>query len=427
MLFSLKFDFFFPQRQEQMANLQVEFEYSSYDPGDVIKGVMHIRAPDRLVEAAREIAIVVDVSGSMTPVLNTVRTVCEFALSRFTNRNVSCALVSFADKATVHEPMVPMTEDVASRFVSCINMLAAEGQTNLYDGITAAYGLFSPDAYKSLIVLTDGVPNVGVVSLEAMHLRESHSVYTVAIGDACNHALLAALANASGGMYADARKLDDVVSATGGLFGAIFGTAWTDVSLCMNADSLSMLPSKKTAFATTVSVGPLFVAEDVYIPFQVDSSQLRFVTAQLYASGGLIETHEAPLPIHSAAVGTANSQVKTQLLRGDIARFLHQDPIDEAWGAVLLAMCADDPNPAGRWMSRRLAEFLHGSMDNLPSVQQELVRARSTVYHAAEDWLVPSCMRAFSQEAQEFAVSGLSDNLDELMPIPLLRREFTLR
>jgi hypothetical protein len=410
-----------------MAHLQVEFEYSSYDPGDAVKGMVHIRAPDRLISAAREIAIVVDISGSMTPVLTTVRTVCEFALSRFVNRGVSCALVSFADQAKVHERMVPITDDVASRFVACINMLAAEGQTNLHDGITTAYDLFSPDACKSLIVLTDGMPNVGATTLEAMSLRQGFSVYTVAIGESCDHALLGALASASGGMYADARQLDDVVSATGGLFGAIFGTAWTDVSLCMNADNLSMLPCQKTAFATTVNVGSLFADEDVFVPFQVDSSQVRFFTTQLYVSGALVETHEAAIPIQAAAGAKANSRVKTQLLRGDVARFLHTQPVDAEVGAVLLAMCADDLSPVGRWMSKRLSEFVCGSIESLPSVQQELVRARSTAYHAADDWLVPSCMRAFSQEAQEYAVSGLSC-LDDDIPaaMPLLQREFTV-
>jgi hypothetical protein len=409
-----------------MAHLQVEFEYSSYDPGDAVKGMVHIKAPNRLVSGAREIAIVVDVSGSMTPVLSTVRTVCEFALSRFVDRGVSCALVSFADQAKVHEPMVAVTEEAASRFVSCINSLATEGQTNLCDGIATAYNLFSADACKSLIVLTDGVPNVGALTLEEMRLRPGFSVYTVAIGESCDHALLGALANASGGMYADARQLDDVVSATGGLFGAIFGTAWTDVTLCMNADNLSMLPCQKTAFATTVNLGSLFADENVYVPFQAES--LRVFNTQLYVSGELVETCEAAIPIQAALGAKANSQVKTQLLRGDVARFLHKQPVDAEFGAVLLAMCAEDQSPAGRWMSRRLSEFIHGSIDSLPSVQQELVRARSTAYNAEEDWLVPSCMRAFSQEAHEYAVSGLSSlDDDEPMPMPLLRREFTLR
>jgi hypothetical protein len=228
-------------------------------------------------------------------------------------------------------------------------------------------------------------------------------------------------------MYADARQLDDVVSATGGLFGAIFGTAWTDVSLCMNADNLSMLPCQKTAFATTVNVGSLFADEDVFVPFQVDSSQVRFFTTQLYVSGALVETQEAAIPIQAAAGAKANSRVKTQLLRGDVARFLHTQPVDAEVGAVLLAMCADDLSPVGRWMSKRLSEFVCGSIESLPSVQQELVRARSTAYHAADDWLVPSCMRAFSQEAQEYAVSGLSC-LDDDIPaaMPLLQREFTV-
>jgi Mg-chelatase subunit ChlD len=412
----------------KMTHVDVEFEYSAYDPGDAARGVLRIKAGDSSETSPREIAIVVDVSGSMTPVLHTVRTVCEFALSRFANRGVACALVSFADDAKVHHPMVPVDDDIVSRFTASINTFATEGQTNLYGGISAAYELFSPNASKSLIVITDGVPNVGALTREEMRLRQGFSVYTVAIGDSCDHALLAALANETGGMYADARALDDVVSATGGLFGAIFGTVLTDVSLCMNANSLSMLPCKKTAFATTVNVGSLFANEDVYIPFQVDSKQVRFFTAQVYAAGELVKTIEAQIPISSAAGAFADSQVKTQLLRGEISCFLHTDPIDAAWGSVLLAKCADDRSPVGLWMSKRLGAFMQGSIDSLPTLQQELVRARSTAYHDAGDLLVPSCMRAFSQEASEFA-STMSLDLgdDEPVPRPVLRREHTSR
>lgn len=406
-----------------MASARVEFEYSAYGPGELIRGVVSVKAdPREPSNAQHEVAIVLDVSGSMTPVLSTVRSVCEFALSRFANRHVSCALVSFADNATVHHAMTPIDDGTVAQFTKCINDLVAGGQTNLFGGISAAYSLFSEQAVKSLIVLTDGVPNVGATEIVTMELRKGLPVYTVAIGSECDHALLATIASTTGGMYADARALDDVVSATGGLFGAIFGTQLTDVVLCMNAHNLSMLPSSKTLFATTVNIGPLFTSEEVHVPFSIESGP---VWTRLCAQGEHLHSQEAAVP-HVPGPLELNAFVTTQLLRAEVARFMHVDPIDQVLGASLMARCADDQSPVGLWMAKRLAEFVHGSVDSLPTLQQELTRARSVAYNDADDWMVPSCMRAFSQEASEFA--SLPD-LDDGIPSakPTLQREPTMR
>jgi hypothetical protein len=406
-----------------MASARVEFEYSAYAPGEIVQGVVCVQADAREPSGVRhEVAIVLDVSGSMTPVLNTVRAVCEFALSRFANRHVACALVSFSDHATVHHGMTTVNDEVVSQFTKCLNDLVAGGQTNLCGGISTAYGLFSEQAFKSVIVLTDGVPNVGATEIESMELRQGLSVYTVAIGSECDHALLANIASATGGMYADAKELDDVVSATGGLFGAIFGTQLTDVALCLNADSLSMLPSKKTAFATTVSIGPLFTQEEVYVPFSIAFGP---VSTQLFAQGERVHSQETAIP-NSPDPAQPNAFVKTQLLRAEVARFMHAERVDEILGAQLLARCAGDQSPVGSWMRKRLGEFLLGGLDSLPTLQQELTRARSTAYNDVEDWLVPACMRAFSQEASGF-ISPLDCDDEGPLPRPILRRESTMR
>jgi hypothetical protein len=406
-----------------MASVRVEFEYSSYDPGELVHGVVCVQADAKGPSAAKhEVAIVLDVSGSMTPVLNTVRAVCEFALSRFVNRHVACALVSFADHATVHHAMTVVNDEVVSQFTKCLNDLVAGGQTNLCGGISTAYGLFSEQAFKSVIVLTDGVPNVGPTEIQSMELRQGLSIYTVAIGSECDHTLLATIASATGGMYADAIALDDVVSATGGLFGAIFGTQLTDVALCLNADSLSMLPSRKTPFATTVSIGPLFTQEEVYVPF---STGFGPVSTQLFAQGERVHNLETDIP-NSPGPPQPNAFVKTQLLRAEVARFMHSDPIDEDFGLKLLARCAEDQSPVGSWMSKRLREFMHGTLDSLPTLQQELTRARSTAYNDVEDWMVPACMREFSQDASDFLSPPALDDCAPF-PQPILRREATMR
>jgi hypothetical protein len=381
-----------------MATVQIEFEYSSYDPGDPVRGVVRVAASAQAAPPLRqEIAIVIDVSGSMFPVLGLVKAVCEFALSRFVGR-ASCALVTFSDVAEVIEPMTFLTPSVVEQYTRRLHTLTAGGQTNLAEGLGTACGLLSAPG-QSVLVITDGRPTVGPTRAADISTPDGHPLYVVAIGTQCDDALLAQLAHRSGGMFADAVQLDTVVSATGGLFGAIFGTALTDVTLCFNADSLSTLPSRQTAFATTVSIGPMFTSEEVFVPFEIDSNQLRFVTAQLYAGRKLIVTHESAVPFEQGRP-VPNSWVGTQLLRAEVARLLHAEPLDVEAASLLLERCAQDSSHVGAWLTKRLTVALEGSGDRLPILRQELTRARSTAYDDESDWLVPPCMRAFSHEAR---------------------------
>jgi hypothetical protein len=280
------------------------------------------------------------------------------------------------------------------------------------------------------LVVTDGVPTVGDIALQGEVVRQGTPLYTVAIGTHCDNALLGHLAHQSGGMFADAAQLDGVVAATGGLFGAIFGTALSDVTLCINAQSLSMLPCKTTAFSTTVHIGPMFTGEEVHIPFAI-GAPARYVAVQVYAAGKLLCTNDAPVPPESGPPHP-NHGIKSQLLRADVARLLHTEPLDTDKAATLMTQCVEDRSDVGVWLTKRLAAALE-SVESLPSLRQELVRARSTAYDDGNDWLVPTCMRTFSQEAQEFAVGrqppsppGLRfDELEGPGAPPLLHRAET--
>lgn len=411
-----------------MADVQIEYEYSSYDPGDTVRGVARIAAQGELPPLRQEIVIVIDVSGSMIPVIGLVKSVCEFALSRFVDR-ASCALVAFANEAKVVEPMAFLNSDLLRQYTYQLHALSAGGQTNLGAALDVAGGLLSESATKSILVITDGKPTVGPRTIADMRPRHGCPLYTVAIGSKCDDALLAQLAHQSGGMFSDAVQLDTVVSATGGLFGAIFGTVLSDVSLCLNASSLSTLPSRQTAFATTVSVGPMFTSEEVFIPFEIESSKLRHVTLQLYAAGKLICTHESSVPFERE-VRVVNPWVRTQLLRSEVTRLLHAEPLDVEAAALLMARCTQDTSDVGAWLTKRLAVAMDSSSECLPLIRQELARARSTAYDDESDWLVPPCMRAFSQEARAFTPVGDRDSsmFDDIegpgMP-PMLRRAET--
>jgi uncharacterized protein YegL len=422
---------------KKMASVQISFELSSYSPGETVHGVASIKANEQIVEPiaepiaggiakqlSPEIVIVIDVSGSMIPVLPVVQAVCEFALARFVDK-ASCAVVSFADHAQVLQPMTALSADVALLYTDCLRGLTAGGQTNLGEALSTAYNLFSADARKSVLMVTDGVPTSGPVSIADMIVHQGLPLYTVAIGTQCDNALLAQLAHRSGGMFADAAQLDGVVSATGGLFGAIFGTVLSDVTLCMNADSLSMLPSNKTAFATTVNVGPVFTSEEVHIPFLVGPSS-RYVTVQLYGAGKLLCTEDVAVPFNDEPP-VVNHVVRSQLLRADVARLLHSEPLDTEMASVLMAKCVEDRSDVGLWLTKRLVAALESSSQKLPSLRQELVRARSTAYDNEHDWLVPACMRTFSQEAQEFAGGHPTsfDDIDAPGIPPLLCRQQT--
>ncbi len=95
-----------------------------------------------------------------------------------------------------------------------IDALRSSGSTNLYDGLNMAMQGLDADRATSVVLVTDGVPNTGIIDPVAFHkLMKSHDVrvFGFLMGNSANWPLMRTVCEASGGFYAAVSNADDIV------------------------------------------------------------------------------------------------------------------------------------------------------------------------------------------------------------------------
>jgi len=98
--------------------------------------------------------------------------------------------------------------------VRTVEGLQADGSTNLYDGVGLALKGLDEDRATSVILVTDGVTNTGVVdpkSLEALGKQHDVRIFGFVIGNNANWPLVRLIAEATGGFYAAMSNEDDLL------------------------------------------------------------------------------------------------------------------------------------------------------------------------------------------------------------------------
>lgn len=168
-----------------------------------------VRGVPRTTRYASDLVILLDVSGSMESEdkIGAVRQ----SLARLIGSldpDDRMAIVTFANDAHVALPLTRV-RDSRDTILRAIGQLRASGATNLYAGLEVASRIFdgttTPNA--RLLVLTDGVANMGVTSPDAMlYLTQQIaarrvSVTSVGVGRDIDDGLLAEMAHVGGGSY----------------------------------------------------------------------------------------------------------------------------------------------------------------------------------------------------------------------------------
>lgn len=155
-----------------------------------------------------DVVLVLDVSGSMEgePLTAAVE-----AAHRFVDGvppGVRLGLVTFADRSAVAQRLT----DDHDAVLAALEEVVAVGETSLYDGVVDAASLFSGDAQRNIILLSDGGDTASVGTLDdavAAAVEADASVF--AIGWRTSETDIAALrrlARDSGGRYASAGSAD---------------------------------------------------------------------------------------------------------------------------------------------------------------------------------------------------------------------------
>lgn len=95
-----------------------------------------------------------------------------------------------------------------------IAALQSNGSTNLYDGLMMAMKDLDADRATSVVLVTDGVTNTGIVDPVEFHkLTKSHDIriFGFLLGNSANWPLMRTVCDASGGFYAGVSNADDIM------------------------------------------------------------------------------------------------------------------------------------------------------------------------------------------------------------------------
>lgn len=108
-----------------------------------------------------DLILIVDRSGSMEnsieQVKETLLVIHRFITSDKCNRPVNLNLITFADEAEINYPNGELS------FIDAVNGIYASGMTNMSDALMLTRSIVekSPNTYKAIIMLSDGMPNKG--------------------------------------------------------------------------------------------------------------------------------------------------------------------------------------------------------------------------------------------------------------------------
>ncbi|MBE2216357.1 MAG: VWA domain-containing protein [Opitutaceae bacterium] len=156
---------------------------------------------------------VLDVSGSMQGKLSTLARGVARALGEMKPGD-RFRIVTFNNNAREVVPWTAATPEAVQRAIGVVQGLTPDGSTNLYDGIAAGLRGLDADRATSLVLVTDGVTNTGVVDSKAFATllrRQDLRFFGFLLGNNANWPLMQVAAEASGGFYAGVSNADDIL------------------------------------------------------------------------------------------------------------------------------------------------------------------------------------------------------------------------
>ena len=214
---TLSRDIVFYYRLDDSVPARVEiipYRASSQEPGTFMAVVTPAASLQRIQEGSDWI-FVLDVSGSMSG--NKIQSLAkgvEQVLGKM-SPNDRFKLITFNDRAReLTRGYVQATDENVRRWIDQVHHLQPGGGTALFAGLKRAYDSLDDDRTSGVILVTDGVCNVGPTEHKAfLKLLNQYDIrlFTFVMGNSANQPLMERLAKDSGGFAMNISESDDIV------------------------------------------------------------------------------------------------------------------------------------------------------------------------------------------------------------------------
>jgi Ca-activated chloride channel homolog len=200
------------------ANAPAGIELIPYRPDPAKPGTfMLITTPGvdlQPLTGGADYVFVLDTSGSMQGKIQTLARGVKQALGEM-KPDDRYRVVLFNDSAQeLTNGWVPATKENVLRTATDLEQLQAAGSTNIYDGLEKAMKSLDQDRVTSVILVTDGVTNTGILDpkeFAALVKKYDIRLFGFLLGNGSNWPLMQVITESSGGFYAPVSNSDDIV------------------------------------------------------------------------------------------------------------------------------------------------------------------------------------------------------------------------
>ncbi len=168
----------------------------------------------QLLAHGADYVFVLDVSGSMEGKIQTLARGVSKVLREMGGEDRFRVVLFNQSARELTRGWTNATTAAAQQVISQVEALRADGSTNLYEGVQLALKSLDADRATSVVLVTDGVTNTGVIDPPAFHaLLSQHDVrfFGFLMGNCANWPLMRLIAETSGGFYASVSNADDII------------------------------------------------------------------------------------------------------------------------------------------------------------------------------------------------------------------------
>jgi len=230
--------------------------------------------------AGADYIFVLDVSGSMESKLPTLARGVQQALTHFRNGDRFRIFV-FSDRAReMTKGFVNANPQSVAEWSANVQSLHVEGGTDVYAGLETGLHAVEADRATSILLVTDGVTNEGIVDPKefyALLKKYDVRVFGFLMGNNANWPLMRLIAETSGGFY-------DAVSNDGDIVGAILLAKSKIVSEAMH-DAKLTIDGVKTFDRTDDVIGKIYRGQQLVIFGRYDKGGPANVTLAAKMTG----------------------------------------------------------------------------------------------------------------------------------------------